>query len=781
MEEFIKTNAEKFQMFKKNVFSLKQSTDFLTKLVERGDVDKMESELSKSLVVSGNVNTTSVKDAEERKNFIRNFVEGFKNISAERHFIKAKENENKVDKEKAWGMKNTQDAKIFKDDNVIVKKLKVKDKETEFPTLDNLELVNRQKEFKILDHHFANKLEKGIKICFCMSTRHPLVGNCVNCGRIQCLQEGDKECIVCGSDLLKKDQYLIQCSEDFDMKKAYTHKQKLLKFQADFYSKLQIIDDFTDWYELSNNTWINKDNREFAKKRDEELEKRRDDPEFEYNVNFKTLEITRVYDTIDEKKETEDINKMLQEKKDSNRGDNNVPKGLVSCKLMADRSLNEFNNLIKKNILKAEENVRRLTKRIDLDTNQKLSEELYNKTILENIELMSEFDNFPFMQETEHGMCLSMHQPWASLLIEGFKRFEGREWNSEYRGILWIHATSKKPERELVDQIENECRELYKDCKKMPSFPKRYHTSCLLGCVDVVDVIKKETYVKMIPRAFREKTESNFLFVCKNPRKLEIPIKMPGQQKLYELDKETLERTRDKLIKVNTFWWPCPGLDVDFTEIPFNVLMKHENLQLAGKQNKNSNKMKIVYNPFGQGYTDNSFILIQNLITKERKENIFNLAETLRKDFSYCNSHLSVPYIKYGLHYRYDSTDTPKLLEDIFEEISTIFKEEKKIKKSLSLKSVDIDYIDWYGCQNFTNIEGDTIRIVLGNSAILSILSDIADLDKGKSINLDNGDILYLNEGYYYAINQVLYEVSSGSDKNPKVKQGSIVLTYKCH
>jgi len=40
------------------------------------------------------------------------------------------------------------------------------------------------------------------------------------------------------------------------------------------------------------------------------------------------------------------------------------------------------------------------------------------------------------------GMCLSMHQPWASLLVHGFKRFEGREWTHKYRGPLWIHATA---------------------------------------------------------------------------------------------------------------------------------------------------------------------------------------------------------------------------------------------------------------------------------------------------------------------------------------------------
>lgn len=36
--------------------------------------------------------------------------------------------------------------------------------------------------------------------------------------------------------------------------------------------------------------------------------------------------------------------------------------------------------------------------------------------------------------EEDEGVCLSLHQPWASLLVYGFKRAEGRVWNTEYRG-----------------------------------------------------------------------------------------------------------------------------------------------------------------------------------------------------------------------------------------------------------------------------------------------------------------------------------------------------------
>ena len=37
-------------------------------------------------------------------------------------------------------------------------------------------------------------------------------------------------------------------------------------------------------------------------------------------------------------------------------------------------------------------------------------------------------------------VCLTMHQPWASLLVYGIKRAEGRTWNTDFRGRLWIHA-----------------------------------------------------------------------------------------------------------------------------------------------------------------------------------------------------------------------------------------------------------------------------------------------------------------------------------------------------
>ena len=44
-----------------------------------------------------------------------------------------------------------------------------------------------------------------------------------------------------------------------------------------------------------------------------------------------------------------------------------------------------------------------------------------------------------------------MHQPWASLLVYGLKRIEGRGWPTEHTGQLWIHSTSKQATAQEIE------------------------------------------------------------------------------------------------------------------------------------------------------------------------------------------------------------------------------------------------------------------------------------------------------------------------------------------
>lgn len=250
MEDFIRRYSDKILKYKKGTFKQKMARDFVEKQIIKSEEDAKK-ELMKCLIPkNNNLNEGMIKEREE---FIELFLKELKELK-----IKIKKEEKK-EKEK----KNI----INKD---WMPKLKMNDED--FPTLASSELVKRKKNFVVLDRHYQNRLEPGIKECFCMSTRHPLVGNCLECGRIHCLQEGDKNCIACGAPLILKPEYIKQMElmKDNNLKNANLHKDKLLQYQKDFYSKLQIIDDFSDWYEVSNNTWLDEKSREEAKKKDEE-------------------------------------------------------------------------------------------------------------------------------------------------------------------------------------------------------------------------------------------------------------------------------------------------------------------------------------------------------------------------------------------------------------------------------------------------------------------------------------------------------------------------------
>lgn len=48
---------------------------------------------------------------------------------------------------------------------------------------------------------------------------------------------------------------------------------------------------------------------------------------------------------------------------------------------------------------------------------------------------------------------LTIKQPWASLIINGYKRFEFRSWYTNYRGELLIHA-GKSVDKEAMKRLE---------------------------------------------------------------------------------------------------------------------------------------------------------------------------------------------------------------------------------------------------------------------------------------------------------------------------------------
>ena len=70
---------------------------------------------------------------------------------------------------------------------------------------------------------------------------------------------------------------------------------------------------------------------------------------------------------------------------------------------------------------------------------------------------------------------ISIKQPWASLIVEGYKRYEFRTWKTKYRGKILIHAS-----KGFVKSDINEFKHLNL------SFP----TGVIIGEVELIDCIE---------------------------------------------------------------------------------------------------------------------------------------------------------------------------------------------------------------------------------------------------------------------------------------------------
>lgn len=51
--------------------------------------------------------------------------------------------------------------------------------------------------------------------------------------------------------------------------------------------------------------------------------------------------------------------------------------------------------------------------------------------------------------------CISLWQPWASLVVFGYKIVETRHWSTDYTGYLAIHAAQKKSGKIHMECVDN--------------------------------------------------------------------------------------------------------------------------------------------------------------------------------------------------------------------------------------------------------------------------------------------------------------------------------------
>ncbi|XP_044266046.1 activating signal cointegrator 1 [Tribolium madens] len=346
------------------------------------------------------------------------------------------------------------------------------------------------------------KQQEGRTICDCEGQVHEFMNNCLNCGRIHCYEEGPGPCFFCSEPvtLMGEETYLDLSSSRKNKKSASVTKHK----------ENTVFDDDNDYFKTDSNH-AKQDKRtmvvalDFATRR----------------VIESTTEDVRIKEKLHEdiKKHLANVEKLYRKLQKESEviavpDNNDLVDLLVQMRHKKPVGVED---------LGSEDNKAHI---IDYG-------KVYDEEVIAN---------------TDHGLCLSMHQPYASLLVAGVKKHEGRTWKTNHRGRLWIAAAAKEPDEDEICALETFYRHYYND--QSLKFPRDYPTSCLLGCVFVDDCLDQETYRKRFPNG---ESNSPYVLICSNPIILPIFYPILGKHKIYPLDKELHNCAKLSLRHANYF------------------------------------------------------------------------------------------------------------------------------------------------------------------------------------------------------------------------------------
>ncbi|XP_052797264.1 activating signal cointegrator 1-like isoform X1 [Mya arenaria] len=394
----------------------------------------------------------------------------------------------------------------------------------------------------------------GRHVCECQAAKHRLVNNCSRCGRVVCEQEGAGPCLFCGHLVCTREdeevlsrgsrkseklrQHLMRempsellgrhlFSRDTDylpntrakmqdsLTVAQKHKEKLLEYDKNSVRRTQVIDDEADYFSTDSNQWLNQKDREQLRKREEELRSKRyvSRKDRKITLDFAGRQVieedpsanVNMYDVTDDIVQKVNFGARPKEK--------NVSTTLSST---GDEYL--VNPLID-------------VKPPKFVPQGGPTHAAGGGSVVGIGRSLPRIQDRELQEMSDQGMCMSMHQPWASLLVAGIKVHEGRTWFTAHRGRLWIAATAKTPEPAEVADMEDIYRQLYDN--RSLEFPSHYPTGCLLGCVDVIDCLPQDTYREKFPDG---ESASPFVFICDNPLQLLVKFPIKGKHKIYNLE-----------------------------------------------------------------------------------------------------------------------------------------------------------------------------------------------------------------------------------------------------
>lgn len=372
---------------------------------------------------------------------------------------------------------------------------------------------------------------KGRVKCDCQASKHELINNCLSCGRIVCKQEGSGPCMFCGNLVCsEEEQRLInsQTKKGENLKKtlleqkkvkgledAISQRDRLLRYDRESEKRTTVIDDESDYFK-ANSVWLNDEERQKLKSLEDEVRQK---------THSSRLNKKMTFDFAGRQVVEESENLAELEKK--------ILKEIMN--VTSSSSHQYADSQIDPEMLKHAP--------IFIEMSDDISRGKSNTSGFDGV--YNRVQDKEFQEMSDMRCCLSMHQPWASLLVAGIKMHEGRSWYTSHRGKLWIAATAKAANPEETSVLEDFYRKLYND--ENISFPKHYPQAVLLGCVNVTNCLPQEEYRMIYPDG---ESESPFVIICDEPQELSIRFPIKGEHKIYKLDQNIHAAATRTLLKM---------------------------------------------------------------------------------------------------------------------------------------------------------------------------------------------------------------------------------------
>jgi hypothetical protein len=155
--------------------------------------------------------------------------------------------------------------------------------------------------------------------------------------------------------------------------------------------------------------------------------------------------------------------------------------------------------------------------------------------------------------------ALTLWQPWASLMIGGFKTIETRSWDTSHRGWLAIHAAKKEP-KHIANALFGGMfawphLELFLEClREMSTTFNELPRGCILGVVYVTGTLPTNKLLRdgvgEYNKAFGDWSDGRFAWNTSHGMRFMKTYPVRGRQGLWSwaVPAELMSVREDKMV-----------------------------------------------------------------------------------------------------------------------------------------------------------------------------------------------------------------------------------------